>query len=221
MTVWIRPLRAGRATSAPSTVGAVDLRARRLGDVPPDPPPHPPVHRPTHAREIPAGQGSTYARSSQRRCYAHTHGGSLPLPRGHSHATPQPDLQSPVRRDRPRDRRPALPPPRDLRLRHGSDPWHDAAGGIASPALPRGHGARAIATRWAADALPRHRSPRPELQLVLDTTRTLLAYGLVAKAEARYGNWMERKACCGPIFNIGVPDTGIGETRHPAGPVNS
>ena len=63
--------------------------------------------------------------------------------------------------------------------------------------------------------------PGPELQLVLDTTRTLLADVLVAKAEARYGNWMERKTCCGPMFNIGVPDAGTGETRHPAGPVSS
>lgn len=58
--------------------------------------------------------------------------------------------------------------------------------------------------------------PGAELQLVLDTARTLLADVLVADAEGRYERWMTRKSCCGPIYNVGDSGTAISETgRRP------
>ncbi|MDE3128949.1 MAG: helix-turn-helix transcriptional regulator [Gemmatimonadota bacterium] len=61
--------------------------------------------------------------------------------------------------------------------------------------------------------------PGPELQLVLDTARTLLADVLVATAESHYARWMERKACCGPLYHIGGPDGSLIEADPPGAPV--
>ena len=61
--------------------------------------------------------------------------------------------------------------------------------------------------QWMRYCIADH--PGAELQLVLDTTRTLLADVLVADAESRYARWMTKKSCCGPIYNIGESDAAI------------